>query len=399
MMEIDCDLKKLYFYNRSLYEPWYFVFIAMYSMITITSFLSNALLLIALNKFSKNRLRRQNRLSNQNLMIRPLKPIEITRDRLIFHLAALDILLSFTMPLTAYDALSKFWPFGKNTELLCKAMKSSPSIVVYSSSMLIVVIALNCYRQIVTPHKKQLQPNCLKFVTTGIIFIGAFMTIPQINNTRLFDLFENETSQSENDKIATAIRPLSSGSRTEMMPTNISLAILSEIVSSVKRDTDTCEEYDQHGWSHVVFCIEDWPYGEEYLDPRGRLTYSVFTFAIQLLLPFIIISYCYYSVYRKLRYHSHIRRTILNPTLQMRENRRSNRRNRIIAVISLAYLVLWLPLAVINLLLDSYPDALGKDMTRVTMVVLVCHLIGMCCAIANPIINGYSKKRIRKGNR
>ena len=332
-------------------------------------------------------------------MIRPLKPIEITRDRLSFHLAALDILLSFTMPLTAYDALSKFWPLGKNTELLCKAMKSSPSIVVYSSSMLIVVIALNCYRQIVTPHKKQLHPNCLKFVTTGIIFIGAFMTTPQIYYTRLFDLFENENSQSKNDEIAITIHPLSSGSRNEIMHTNISLDMSSEGSSSVKTDADACEEYDQLGWSHVVFCIEDWPYGEEYLDPRGRLIYSVFTLAIQLVIPLIIISYCYYSVYRKLQHHSRIRRTVLNPSLQLRDTQQSNRRNKLFAVISLAYLVLWLPLGIINLLLDSYPDALGNDMSQVTMVVLACHLIGMCSAIANPIMYGYSNKRIRKGNR
>ena len=182
------------------------------------------------------------------------------------------------------------------------------------------------------------------------------------------------------------------------MPANISLAMSSEEGSSIKRNTDSCEEYDQLGWSHVVFCIEDWPYGEENLDPRGRLPYSVFTFAIQLVTPLIIISYCYYSVYRTLQYHSHIRRTILNPSLQRKENRKSNRRYRKIAAISLAYLVLWLPLGVINLLLDSNPDAFGNDMSRVMMVVLVCHLIGMCSAIVNPIIYGYSKKRIRKGN-
>ena len=403
MLDIDCDLKKLYFYNRSLEEPWYFVFMALYGMITIISFLSNALLLIALHRFSKNRSRRQNRLSNQNLLIRPLKPVEITRDRLIFHLAVLDILLSFTMPLTALDALSKFWPFGKNTTLLCQATKSSPSIVVYSSSMLIVVIALNCYRQIVIPHKKQLQPNSLKFVTAGIIFLGSLMSIPQFYNTRLFELFENETSQTENGDIATTIRPLSSGSRTTIMPTNISFSSLSAEGSSVKKERDTCEEYDQLGWSHIVFCIEDWPFGEEYLDPKGRLNYSIFTFAIQLVIPLTIISYCYHSVYRTLQSHSHIRRTILNPSLQsreklQRENRQSNRRNRLIAVISLVYLALWLPLGIINLILDSNPDALGKDMSRVTMVVLSCHLIGMCSAIANPIIYGYTNKRIRKGN-
>ena len=113
MLEIDCDLKKLYFFNHSLQEPWHHVYIILYILLTATSFISNAMLLIAIQRFGKKRIQKQNRLSSRNFLIRPLKPVEITRDRLIFHLAIHGILLSFTMPLTAFDGLSKFWPLHK----------------------------------------------------------------------------------------------------------------------------------------------------------------------------------------------------------------------------------------------------------------------------------------------
>ena len=402
MLEIDCDLKKLYFLNHSLQEPWHHIYIVLYILLTATSFISNVMLVIAIQRFGNKRMRKQNRLSSRNLLIRPLKPVEITRDRLIFHLAIHGILLSFTMPLTAFDGLSKFWPLGKTTEFLCQATKSSPSIVVYSTSMLIIVIALNCYRQIVIPHKMQLHPDHLKYITSGIIFLATLLSIPQVYHTKLFYMSgNNETRASADDRRQMTLNSSYLNTNTMVLLENTSLDKLEMDADSQEEQVDTCNEYDQFGWSHVVFCIEDWPFGEEYLDPKGRLNYSMFTFAIQLLLPLIIISYCYVSVYRTLQYHSQMRRTILNFEREeklQKENRRSNRRNTQIAVISLVYLILWLPLGTINLLLDSYPDVLGNDMSHVTMVVLMCHLIGMSSAIANPIIYGYTNKHIRQGN-
>ena len=95
-----------------------------------------------------------------------------------------------------------------------------------------------------------------------------------------------------------------------------------------------------------------------------------------------------------------MRRTIIISQREekvQRETRRCNRRNKQIAIISLVYLLSWLPLGLINVILDSNPDVLGKDMSKVTMVVLTCHLIGMCSAIANPVIYGYTSKHIRQG--
>ena len=399
-MNIDCDLKRLYYLNRSLHNPWHSIYAGLYIILTFTSLLSNLLLLMALYRFNNKRLRHQNRLSGQNLLIRPLKPGEITRDRLISHLAILDIFLSLTIPMTAFDGLSKFWPLGRNTEVLCQLTKSSPSIVVYSSSMLIILIAVNCYRQIIVPHKMQLSPNNLKYITIAIVFLATLFTIPQFYHTKLFDLFVNSTdSSSKHLRLPTTSR-MSFAVHPTVTNKNISFPRKFDLEDLKTMENENCNDYDKFGWSHVVFCIEEWPFGEEFLDPKGRLNYSIFTFASQMIIPLFIISYCYQSVYRKLQNHYTMRRTITNYQREekvMKETRRCNRRNKQITIISLVYVLSWLPLGSINLLLDSYPDVFGKDMSHVTMVVLTCHLIGMCSAIANPVIYGYTNKHIRKG--
>ena len=67
------------------------------------------------------------------------------------------------------------------------------------------------------------------------------------------------------------------------------------------------------------------------------------------------------------------------------------------AIMSLIFLMAWLPLSIIGVLLDSQPDILGIDHELVAIVFMTCHLIGMSSAFANPIIYGYCNKNIRKG--
>lgn len=397
MLEEDCDLKKLYYFNRSLHNPWYSIYLVFYMLLPISSIIANGMLLIAIYTFGRNRLRQRNQPLNRNLFVRPLKPEEIIRDRLICHLAVLDILLSLTVPLTALHVLPKFWPLGKNTEVFCQFTKASPTAVVYSSSMLIILIAVNCYRQIVIPHKKQFLPNDLKYIATGIAILSIVLSIPHFYHTKLLQLHENDTNVPGNE---TSVRELLFGTTIGPFSSNASLAVISEQGQGRKRQIDTCEHYNSNGWSHVVFCIEEWPFGEDSLDPKSRLPYSVFVFATQLLIPLIIISCCYYSVYSRLRSHYEARRLIVNlrrEEMIQKQNRRSNRRNKHMAMISIGYLMLWLPLGISSLLLDFNPDILGRNMTTVTMVVSTCHLIAMCSAVANPIIYGYTNKHIRKG--
>ena len=44
------------------------------------------------------------------------------------------------MVVTAIDVLTKYWPFGQNSLLLCRAVKVSPCFAVYLSSLTIVVM-------------------------------------------------------------------------------------------------------------------------------------------------------------------------------------------------------------------------------------------------------------------
>ena len=71
------------------------------------------------------------------------------RNILIGLLATSDLLLSCTMPLTAIDALTKYWPFGKDTVSLCRIVKSSSAVAVYLSSMTLIAIAGDRYHCIV----------------------------------------------------------------------------------------------------------------------------------------------------------------------------------------------------------------------------------------------------------
>ena len=92
-----------------------------------------------------------------------------TRDDLIGYLATSDLLLSLSMPLTASDALTMYWPLGPNTESLAKLSRAVPSAIVYSSSMIIALIAINCYRQILHSSKQQLTPRSVRYILLIII--------------------------------------------------------------------------------------------------------------------------------------------------------------------------------------------------------------------------------------
>ena len=60
------------------------------------------------------------------------------------------------MVVTAVDVLTKYWPFGQSSHLLCRTVKAAPCLAVYLASLTIVVIALDRYRLIVYSNQSQL---------------------------------------------------------------------------------------------------------------------------------------------------------------------------------------------------------------------------------------------------
>ena len=67
------------------------------------------------------------------------------------------------MVITAIDVLSKYWPFGHDTLVLCKLVKSSPCFAVYLSSFTIVAIAVDRYWFIVKSDRQQLSTKAVSW--------------------------------------------------------------------------------------------------------------------------------------------------------------------------------------------------------------------------------------------
>ena len=127
--EVDSHLKELYEKNRTLSQPWYSVCILAYAILVVFAVSGNCLVLVALARSRELR--------------------KSARNILIGLLATSDLLLSCTMPLTAIDALTRYWPFGKDAENLCRMVKTSSAVAVYLSSMTLTAIAVDRYHCIV----------------------------------------------------------------------------------------------------------------------------------------------------------------------------------------------------------------------------------------------------------
>ena len=65
-----------------------------------------------------------------------------------------------TMPMTLLGVLTKYWPFGPSTWILCKIVRTSPAITVFFSSYTMAIIAIDRHRFIVHSTKRQVCTSC-----------------------------------------------------------------------------------------------------------------------------------------------------------------------------------------------------------------------------------------------
>ena len=78
------------------------------------------------------------------------------RNIFIATLAVADSSLClFAMPMTLVGVLTKYWPFGPQTWLLCKLARSTPAVTIFFSSYTMVVIAIDRQRFIVHSTRRQ----------------------------------------------------------------------------------------------------------------------------------------------------------------------------------------------------------------------------------------------------
>ena len=410
-MKIDCELMLLYYLNRSIHEPWYSIFIFLYTLLILIAFTFNSLVLWSAYRRIQHT---EPTFGNKGK----------SRYILISHLCTLDVMLTFTMPWTAMDALTKFWPLGFETETICKLTKSGSAAVVYATSMIIVLIAIDSFRQVLYSDRNQLSTSSIFKITPILFTMALFMAYPLFFFSRLIspaevNLGNNVYSNAKNE--SRMLLTNSSNSIADQLDDGYS-ASLSHPPSTSHRlttrnpwneynisdykdqtNTEKCptvnngEEVD---WSHVVYCVEDWRFSESGHDPVNRIYYSVFCLTVQYFIPFFTISVLYYQIYRKLQLKSVLRRFILNMTTEnarRRENERAKVTNRTLITISLVFCFCWLPLNLIGTLLDAKPELFSNATDHMTIIYMLCHIVGMTSACINPVIYGFFHKHIRQG--
>ena len=408
--EIDCNLKRLYYLNHSTQNPWHYIFIGLYSLVTLSGLICNTILLIALKFIHSKKRRRGLPLSLQNIRvaIHP-RPSEIRRDALILQLAILDLFLCISMPFTAVDVLTKFWPLGSNTELLCKMTKAFPTTIVYASGMTMMLIAFNCYRWTVLPHRRQIPTSKLKYLTLSFILIAVLLSSPQYYFTKLF---HPQADHHGNVIYNRTYIPPGNANQSNVKPTSPPFAFrnanTSNEFSGIKQTRrkgegiDDCTDLDENGYDHVIYCLEDWPFGQQRFEGNDRLMYSIVSFILQLVVPLVVSSFYYYLVYVKLREQSLFRRSSSNWDLNERWiNQEIERliKNKHMALICVIYLLTWMPLGMLSILLDANPSIFGTDTSHITIIFMSMHLIGMLGATSNPIIYIWKYKHTHKGRK
>uniref|UniRef100_A0A667Y683 Prolactin-releasing peptide receptor-like n=1 Tax=Myripristis murdjan TaxID=586833 RepID=A0A667Y683_9TELE len=138
---------------------------------------------------------------------------------------------------------------------------------------------------------------------------------------------------------------------------------------------------------NLVVCEEFWPH-------RGqlRLLYSCFILIVSYMIPLLSVSISYCAITITLKRHALPRE---GSQSQQRWSQRRKRTFSLLVASVLAFALCWLPLQVLNLLLDLDPDfhIIGKRYVNVLQV--CCHLVAMSSACYNPFIYASLHSKVR----
>ena len=147
-------------------------------------------------------------------------------------------------------------------------------------------------------------------------------------------------------------------------------------------------------------CREDWSH---------RFQFTIFSLVLQYLLPATVITYCYCRVLAALRKRSEAAKARNSPgsgltpsTIHALKEQQELKRNHrvtmmLIAMVSL-FLVLWLPLNVINLA-DDFVGFPGHSRTWnyfFRLIFITADLVSMYSTVCNPFLYAYMKEDLRK---
>jgi len=312
---VDTDLFEKYYRNRSLSDAAYWSLVISYSVLIIAGSIGNLLVILAV-------------VNN--------KSMRTARNIFIATLAVGDSALCLlTMPMTLLGVLTKYWPFGPSTWILCKIVRTSPAITVFFSSYTMAIIAIDRHRFIVHSTKRQVSVSEAVLISVGLFVFSVLTSTPFAVITKLKKMFEEPG------------------------------------------------DYD-----YIAFCVEDLP-------QLGQALLSLGTVVLQYLVPCAIVTFCYSSISRYLAN----RPILSNNVRQQKILARRRRNNFMLIVVSVTHFTSWLPLNVANVVIttmDSEKTPLFHNIENLYILYAVCHIASMTSAISNPILYGFMNENFRK---
>ena len=112
-----------------------------------------------------------------------------------------------------------------------------------------------------------------------------------------------------------------------------------------------------------------------------RIAFGFSTSILQFVIPFIIISFCYMRICEKLRDRARAKPGARSLRKEELEKERTRRTNRVLISMVIIFGTSWLPLNILNLLLDFYTPA--SNWPYLKLLFLASHAIAMSSTCYN----------------
>ena len=390
--------------NNYASEAWHIMLIIGYACLFLIVMLCNLISMLAgYRRYQKSK-------SEQGQRNRT----ESTRCILVMYLSFLDILLCVTIPLIAIDLLTIDVLYtNPNTDWMCRYTKFVPAMVIYATSLLIILIAVDSFRNICQPLKSQLKPKSSGYIFFAIILIAFLFASPLFYSTHLIFIPVGQLTNNINfvDRTTTDFEThqrVDESLSSEHLPFTHSLDTSSVESFSLHHDISFAESTATLMNNSVVkdisVCVENWEFLGNLTglgDNTGRLYYSVFSLIVQYILPFITITILHALVFKELKIQGKRRSQIIiqidKPDSNHTETGRMKRNTAVLTAMSLVFCFCWLPQNLIYVALDGYHKLFGPDPSTTVKISVICHWIGMASTWINPIIYGFLNTTIRQG--
>ncbi|CAH1169998.1 unnamed protein product [Phaedon cochleariae] len=140
--------------------------------------------------------------------------------------------------------------------------------------------------------------------------------------------------------------------------------------------------------SDKFFCEENWP-SEDW-----RRTFGGITTAMQFLIPFVIMAFCYICVSIKLNDRARTKPGSKNSRKEEADRERKRRTNRMLIAMVAVFLISWLPLNSNNIVNDFYLQM--QDWAFYHLTFFITHAIAMSSTCYNPFLYAWLNENFRK---